>query len=157
MPYGLPAGDTDSDGDFDSADVAAITGAYDVRKDANLDGSIDVFDVLHAGGAGQPRGPAEPPSWAGKRLSWLGRALSWLGKRSWRQTTRFPVLGERSSWLGGRFSVPGRPLPVAGTRFLGPGEAFSQPGSSFPSKDGAPMTVPRSREYVPRRPGQVLL
>ena len=48
VPYGLPAGDTDSDGDFDSADVAAITGSYDVRKDANLDGTIDVFDVLHA-------------------------------------------------------------------------------------------------------------
>ncbi|MEQ8844537.1 MAG: RHS repeat-associated core domain-containing protein [Phycisphaerales bacterium] len=48
VPYGLPAGDTDSDGDFDSADVTAITGGYDVRKDANLDGTINVFDVLHA-------------------------------------------------------------------------------------------------------------
>ncbi|MEQ8844535.1 MAG: RHS repeat-associated core domain-containing protein [Phycisphaerales bacterium] len=48
MPYGLPAGDTDSDGDYDGADATAITGAYDVRKDANLDGLVNVFDVTHA-------------------------------------------------------------------------------------------------------------
>jgi len=28
--------------------VSAITGAYDVRKDANLDGSVDFFDITHA-------------------------------------------------------------------------------------------------------------
>lgn len=48
VPYGLPAGDTDSDGDYDGTDVNAITGAYDVRKDANLDGTIDFFDITHA-------------------------------------------------------------------------------------------------------------
>ena len=49
VPFGLPAGDTDSDGDFDLDDVNAITGSYDVRKDANLDGVVDVFDIIHAG------------------------------------------------------------------------------------------------------------
>jgi RHS repeat-associated protein len=44
----LPAGDTDSDGDFDSTDAAAITGTYDVRKDVNLDGTVDVLDYLDA-------------------------------------------------------------------------------------------------------------
>jgi RHS repeat-associated protein len=48
VPFALPAGDTDSDGDWDATDSAAITGTYDVRKDANLDGVINAFDVTHA-------------------------------------------------------------------------------------------------------------
>jgi RHS repeat-associated protein len=48
VPMSLPAGDTDSDGDFDSTDAAAITGTYDVRKDVNLDGTVDVVDYLDA-------------------------------------------------------------------------------------------------------------
>ncbi|MBK9189402.1 MAG: hypothetical protein IPM33_10655 [Phycisphaerales bacterium] len=39
VPFGLPAGDTDSDGDYDGDDKGRIgSGAYDVRKDVNLDG-----------------------------------------------------------------------------------------------------------------------
>ena len=49
VPWSLPTGDTDSDGDFDATDVAAITGTYDVRKDINLDGTVDaVIDLLDA-------------------------------------------------------------------------------------------------------------
>ncbi|MBL9030839.1 MAG: RHS repeat-associated core domain-containing protein [Phycisphaerae bacterium] len=48
VPFALPAGDTDSDGDWDATDSAAITGTYDVRKDANLDGAINASDVTHA-------------------------------------------------------------------------------------------------------------
>ena len=51
VPFALPAGDTDSDGDFDATDVAAITGGgggYDVRKDVELDGDVDAFDILAA-------------------------------------------------------------------------------------------------------------
>jgi RHS repeat-associated protein len=48
VPFALPAGDTDSDGDWDATDSAAITGAYEVRKDANLDGVINASDVTHA-------------------------------------------------------------------------------------------------------------
>jgi RHS repeat-associated protein len=48
VPMSLPAGDTDSDGDFDSTDTAALTGTYDVRKDVNLDGTVDVLDYLDA-------------------------------------------------------------------------------------------------------------
>ena len=51
VPFGLPAGDTDSDGDYDGTDVAAITGGYDVRKDVELDGDVDAFDITSAGGA----------------------------------------------------------------------------------------------------------
>jgi RHS repeat-associated protein len=48
VPMSLPAGDTDSDGDFDSTDASAITGTYDVRKDVNLDGTVDIVDYLDA-------------------------------------------------------------------------------------------------------------
>jgi len=50
VPWSLPAGDTDSDGDFDATDDAVISGGgtYDVRKDVNLDGSVDVTDFLDA-------------------------------------------------------------------------------------------------------------
>jgi len=41
VPWSLPAADTDSDGDFDATDLSAITGTYDVRKDVNLDGTVD--------------------------------------------------------------------------------------------------------------------
>jgi len=50
VPFALPAGDTDSDGDWDATDSAGITtsSSYDVRKDANLDGAINASDVTHA-------------------------------------------------------------------------------------------------------------
>lgn len=44
VPFGLPRGDTDSDGDCDALDVANITGGYDVRKDIDLDGAITASD-----------------------------------------------------------------------------------------------------------------
>jgi RHS repeat-associated protein len=50
VPYALPAGDTDSDGDFDATDVSAITGSYEVRKDTELDGDVDFNDIYHASG-----------------------------------------------------------------------------------------------------------
>jgi RHS repeat-associated protein len=48
VAFGLPVGDTDSDGDWDATDSAAITGAYAIEKDANLDGVIDASDVTYA-------------------------------------------------------------------------------------------------------------
>ena len=46
VPFGLPAGDTDSDGNYDGDDKGRIgSGAYDVRKDVNLDGVEDSDDV----------------------------------------------------------------------------------------------------------------
>ncbi|MGD9689273.1 MAG: RHS repeat-associated core domain-containing protein [Phycisphaerales bacterium] len=47
-PIGLPTGDVDSDGDWDSTDSTAILGhggAYDARYDVNLDGVIDADDA----------------------------------------------------------------------------------------------------------------
>ncbi|MEW6747136.1 MAG: RHS repeat-associated core domain-containing protein [Planctomycetota bacterium] len=49
IPIGLPAGDTDSDGDCDSTDVSAIAtlrGAsqYELRADLDLDGDVDQTD-----------------------------------------------------------------------------------------------------------------
>ena len=49
VPFGLPAGDTDSDGDYDGDDKGRIgSGAYDVRKDVNLDGVADSDDISQA-------------------------------------------------------------------------------------------------------------
>jgi len=55
IPFGLPAGDTDSDGDCDSTDVSQvqswITGVhYDVRGDLDLDGDVDLTDKSLASG-----------------------------------------------------------------------------------------------------------
>jgi len=47
IPFGLPAGDTDSDGNCDAADENAIyvwTVGYDVRYDYDLDGDVDGDD-----------------------------------------------------------------------------------------------------------------
>lgn len=49
IPFGLPGGDTDSDGDCDSTDITQIqtwidAPAYDVRGDINLDGSVNATD-----------------------------------------------------------------------------------------------------------------
>ena len=50
VPYSLPAGDTDSDGDWDATDDSAISGSgsYDVRQDADLSGKVDSNDITHA-------------------------------------------------------------------------------------------------------------
>ncbi len=54
VPYALPAGDTDSDGSWDAADEGRIAtfieegGTYDVRLDADLDGTVDYDDPTHA-------------------------------------------------------------------------------------------------------------
>lgn len=50
VPYGMPGGDTDSDGDYDSTDKNNIAGTYDIRKDVDLDGDVDAGDVTAAGG-----------------------------------------------------------------------------------------------------------
>lgn len=64
MPFGLPQGDTDSDGDFDSTDEDTIkkwTGGsgYDARADIDLDGDIDAGDFS-----------AIPGSLSGQKLGW---------------------------------------------------------------------------------------
>ena len=49
VPFGLPGGDTNSDGDCDAADVTQVgtwseSTTYDVRGDIDLDGDVDVYD-----------------------------------------------------------------------------------------------------------------
>ncbi len=49
-PFGLPTGDTDSDGDNDATDQTAmfIGTPYNLREDADLDGDNDLADITHA-------------------------------------------------------------------------------------------------------------
>ncbi len=56
VPFGLPGGDADSDGDCDTADATQIQAwidapAYDVRGDLDLDGDVDAADKSIAQGA----------------------------------------------------------------------------------------------------------
>jgi hypothetical protein len=49
VPFGLPGGDTDSDGDCDAADITQLdtwiaSGPYDVRGDIDLNGTVDAAD-----------------------------------------------------------------------------------------------------------------
>jgi RHS repeat-associated protein len=46
--FGMPAGDVDSNGTWDSTDSAAITGSYDPRKDTDQDGSVGAADITWA-------------------------------------------------------------------------------------------------------------
>ncbi|MBX3377511.1 MAG: hypothetical protein KF678_10975 [Phycisphaeraceae bacterium] len=46
--FNLPAGDVDSDGDYDATDAAAITGTYDVNKDIDMDGTVGAGDLAAA-------------------------------------------------------------------------------------------------------------
>jgi RHS repeat-associated protein len=48
VAFGLPAGDTDSNGTWDATDSAAITGSLDPRKDENLDGTVSAADITQA-------------------------------------------------------------------------------------------------------------
>jgi RHS repeat-associated protein len=49
IPTGIPGGDTDSDGDWDATDSAAVTsGSYEIRKDPELDNDADAADVTFA-------------------------------------------------------------------------------------------------------------
>jgi len=53
VPFGLPAGDADSDGDVDAADLSQIqswidASSYDVRGDSDLDGDVDGTDKFLA-------------------------------------------------------------------------------------------------------------
>jgi len=63
VPFGLPAGDTDSDGDADVADITQIntwinTSTYDVRGDLDLDGDVDATDatLFSSGPSGESLG-----------------------------------------------------------------------------------------------------
>ena len=50
VPFGLPRGDTDSDGDADATDRSNINGSasYDVREDVDLDGDVGSVDESEA-------------------------------------------------------------------------------------------------------------
>ncbi len=82
VPFGMPKGDADSDGDCDSTDANAViqglidTSAYDVRGDIDLDGDVDASDKASALGATSDMGLAV--------LSTFGNATGYGGYREMR-------------------------------------------------------------------------
>ncbi|MEE9130850.1 MAG: RHS repeat-associated core domain-containing protein [Phycisphaerales bacterium] len=84
IPFGLPKGDQDSDGDLDSTDVTAIqlwgVNPYDVRADLDLDGDVDSTDGTLASNAspitlGWGNLSLGPDSGAGNRKGYAGYEL----------------------------------------------------------------------------------
>ncbi len=81
VPFGLPKGDQDSDGDLDGADVVAIVhwggNPYDVRADLDLDGDVDSTDATLASNAspitlGWGKLSPDPDSGVGNRKGYAG-------------------------------------------------------------------------------------
>ncbi|MBL8800491.1 MAG: hypothetical protein JNN27_00725 [Planctomycetes bacterium] len=78
VPFALPAGDTDSDGDCDSTDDTQVTTwknapAYDIRGDLDLDGDVDATDESLVAGAHQSLGRGVLTSTAvGNRKGYAG-------------------------------------------------------------------------------------
>ena len=80
VPFGLPGGDADSDGDCDSTDVTQVQtwinagpSGYDVQGDIDLDGDVDAADkaTIQAGYQGVGLGR--------EGLSGIGRVRGWGG------------------------------------------------------------------------------
>ncbi|MBK6940452.1 MAG: hypothetical protein IPH13_09665 [Planctomycetes bacterium] len=94
VPFGLPKGDTDSDGDCDSSDLTAISGGYDIRKDIDLDGDVDSVDL----------GIATVTALGSSSLSSLNSRVGWHGSSlgcssdMWRKRAR-DIRSTLGRWL----------------------------------------------------------
>ena len=92
VPFGLPAGDVDSDGDCDGASEIQGLGGYDVRGDLDLDGDVDSTDEGLSVAATFGR---EKLSGAENRYGYGGYALSL--STSWGTRNR-AMLSEYGCW-----------------------------------------------------------
>ncbi|MCH8152079.1 MAG: hypothetical protein IH830_06870 [Planctomycetes bacterium] len=80
VPFGLPKGDSDSDGDLDTTDVTQIRtwyrdSQYDVRSDLDLDGDVDSTNYSTANGASPITLGWGARSWTGNRKGYAGNVL----------------------------------------------------------------------------------
>ena len=103
-PFGLPGGDTNSDGDCDSSDSSQIQtwingSVYDIRGDVDLDGDVDATDKSRVDSA-----------YVGVTLGWT--VLSNFGNR--RGYAGYEQLGH----LGIEYSIRNRTLAVDHGRWL---------------------------------------
>ncbi len=104
-PFGLPGGDTDSDGDCDATDVTQIqtwidAPAYDVRGDIELDGDVDATDksIVQASYQSLTLGRGKLSSFGSKR-GWAGYskavAADWFDARNRHISASLGRWGER--------------------------------------------------------------
>ena len=90
VPFGLPGGDANSDGDCDAADLTQVTtwvemGPYDVRGDVDLDGDVDEDDssVIAADYSGIVMGRgvlSDEAVWNRRGYAGMGALLRMSGK-----------------------------------------------------------------------------
>lgn len=96
VPFGLPRGDTDSDGDADSSDRSAIGSwgvGYEARYDVNVDGVIDSDDIALASDAVANRGV----------LSCVGNRRGLGGLSHLAMTSMFSARNRNSHAIHGRW------------------------------------------------------
>jgi RHS repeat-associated protein len=116
-PFGLPGGDTDSDGDCDATDVTQIqtwitASAYDVRGDVELDGDVDGADesLAQASYQGFTLGRGQLGSF-GNRQGWAG--YSKAAPAGWYEARNRSISASLGKWSSRD------PLLYVGTRIHG--------------------------------------
>jgi RHS repeat-associated protein len=158
VPFALPAGDTDSDGDCDSTDDAQVTTwknapAYDVRGDLNLDGVIDADDEALVVSAHQALGRGVLTSSAvGNRKGYAGYEGDTKLSAKWHVRHRVldSVLGrwlrrdplgyvESHSLVGYVASRPVAVVDASGLR--GQGDPSESPGGTILNNTGGGTVV----------------
>ena len=144
-PFGLPGGDTDSDGDCDSPDVTQIqawinAAAYDVRADIDLDGDVDATDKSAAQAAyqGLTLGRDKHSSLGSKR-GWAGYLaavpIGWYEARNRSLTNLLGRWGcrDRLTYVDGvNLYAYTESRPVAARDPMGQSLAFPGAGGAFP-------------------------
>lgn len=93
VPFGLPAGDADSDGDCDAADGTIVTAwkvapSYDVRGDIDLDGDVDATDESAVGALNGATMGREVLSGVGNRKGYAGYEADAATARAWHVRNR---------------------------------------------------------------------
>ncbi|MBK8172706.1 MAG: hypothetical protein IPK60_20545 [Sandaracinaceae bacterium] len=83
VPFGMPAGDADSDGDCDASDDSIVAGwvsapSYDVRGDVDLDGDVDGTDYSAVVGGHQAVGRGQLSATStGNHKGYAGYEFDW--------------------------------------------------------------------------------
>ncbi len=162
MPFGLPGGDTNSDGDCDAGDVSQVDtwveqGPYDVRGDIDLDGDVDTTDSSTISGSYSGITLGRMVLSSGSVASKIGyRGYEWDGSESYAvRSTRYSARTGRwsnrvsvdprnfyqSSWQKEHEWLPGE-LTTLGDQSSVTCEGSKKPGDGCESYGDAEFCVP---------------